>query len=68
MARTANRLIEVIALSQVNWVAFRIVVDTGHLQISNSMLRLLCYLRVNISISKLLLECCGVRMPGTAVE
>jgi hypothetical protein len=34
MARTANRLIDVMALLQVNWVAFRIDVDTVHLQIS----------------------------------
>jgi hypothetical protein len=34
MARTANRLIEVMALSQVYWVAFRIVTDTVHLQLS----------------------------------
>jgi len=34
MARTANRLIEVIALSKVYWVAFRIVRDTVHLQLS----------------------------------
>ena len=32
MASTANRLIEVIALSQVYWVAFRILDDTVHLQ------------------------------------
>lgn len=33
MARTANRLIDVIALSKVYWVAFRIDVDTVHLQL-----------------------------------
>jgi len=33
MARTASRLMEVSALSRVNWLAFRIVDDTVHLQL-----------------------------------
>ena len=45
MARTANRLIEVMALSKVYWVAFRIVEDTVHLQLS-----IQCYARFVTSV------------------
>jgi hypothetical protein len=55
MASTANRLIEVMALSKVYIVALRIVEDTVHLRLT-SMLRPMCYYRVNISRRTLLME------------
>ena len=68
MARTASRLIEVMALSQVYWVTFRILGAMGHLQFFNLMLRPICYSRMKIWRRISLAKCRRIRLPGVAIE